>query len=91
MVGMNLAFFPQFIMGARGLAAGVPQNEGYVGGLQSVSGVGMVLLLVGLAITAWNLVRSMMNGPVAGVNPWGASTLEWQDEVPAEAGDPYNF
>ena len=32
MVGMNLAFFPQFIMGARGLAAGVPQNEGYVGG-----------------------------------------------------------
>ena len=89
LVGMNLAFFPQFIMGTKGAAAGVPETEGYVGWLQSISGVGMLVLLVGLAMVAWNLIRSYMNGPVAGANPWGATTLEWQAEVPAEVGAPY--
>jgi cytochrome c oxidase subunit 1 len=91
MVGLNLAFFPQIIMGTQGAAAGLPAGEGHVGWLQSLSGVGMVVLLVGLVIVAWTLIRSLMDGQSAPANPWGATTLEWQEEVPEQVGDPYQF
>ena len=100
MIGLNLAFFPQIILGAKGVPAGVYTPDPALSTLYSISGVGMVVLAVALVMIVWNLVGSMVSGPAAGSNPWGATTLEWQaasppvDENFAEApaaGEPYRF
>nr|MEE4267198.1 cbb3-type cytochrome c oxidase subunit I [Candidatus Krumholzibacteria bacterium] len=100
LIGLNLAFFPQIIMGAKGAPAGSYLADPSLAGLQKLSGLGMVVLAVGLVIMVFNLVRSMINGPVAVANPWGATTLEWQAASPPSeenfaeepvGGAPYNF
>ncbi len=98
--GLNLAFFPQVIMGAKGLAQGAHLVPESLAGLQSLSFVGMALLLAGFTVTVINLMASWTNGPVAAANPWGATTLEWKTASPPpennfptlpEGGSPYQF
>jgi cytochrome c oxidase subunit I len=100
MVGLNLAFFPQVIMGAKGLAQGAHLVPADLAGLQSLSFVGMGLLLAGLSMAVVNLMTSFTNGPQASNNPWGATTLEWKTDSPPpannfselpEGGNPYSF
>ena len=82
MIGFNVTFFPQFIVGALGMprryADYLPQFTIY----NRVSTVGSWMLGVGFAMVAWNLYRSLKNGKPAGDNPWGALTLEWQTASP---------
>ena len=50
----------------------------------------VVALIVGFAqmVFLFNLVRSAFRGKVAGRNPWGATTLEWQTpEIPPGHGN----
>lgn len=81
MIGLNLAFFPQIIMGARGLAQGAGNTPESLNGLQDVSHIGMGILLLGLCVAATNLITSLTDGAEAGDNPWGARTLEWNSEA----------
>jgi cytochrome c oxidase subunit I len=99
-VGLNLAFFPQVIMGAKGLAQGAHLVPADLAGLQSVSIIGMGLLVLGFFTTLVNLVSSWTSGPEAPANPWGATTLEWTTDSPPpsdnfavlpQAGNPYSF
>lgn len=96
----NLTFFPQFIMGARGMPRRYynyhPQFQFY----HQMSTVGSFLLGFSLCIVAGVLIHSLLRGKKAPANPWGASSLEWQalspptmhnfDHATVEV-DPYDF
>jgi cytochrome c oxidase subunit 1 len=78
----NLTFFPQFIMGARGMPRRYynyhPQFQFY----HQMSTVGSFLLGASLALVAAVLIHSLFRGRQAPANPWGAATLEWQTSSP---------
>ena len=90
-VGFNLTYFPQFIIGSRGmprryfdytrLLEGHPEFTFY----QMLSTTGGFLFVGGLVFVAFNLGLSLFRGPKAPDNPWGAATLEWQCNSPPES------
>ncbi|QDV28690.1 Cytochrome c oxidase polypeptide I+III [Planctopirus ephydatiae] len=97
-IGFNLTFFPQFVMGARGMprryADYLPEYEFY----HQLSTIGAFVLGVALVAAVGILVRSLWTGAKAPPNPWGSATLEWQCSSPPphdnfattpEVGDPY--
>ena len=60
----------------------------------------LLILGVGLAITAYTLLRSLFAGKDAPANPWGAATIEWECpsppphhnfDHPPTATDPYDM
>lgn len=97
-VGFNLTFFPQFVMGTRGMPR---RYYNYVPEFQAghvLSTLGAYLLGVGLTVAAYALIMSLVNGKKAAKNPWGAATLEWETATPPihhnfeetpVAGEPY--
>ncbi|MEM8876138.1 MAG: cbb3-type cytochrome c oxidase subunit I [Planctomycetota bacterium] len=99
-VGFNLAFFIQFILGAQGMprryASYEPQYEIY----HQISTWGAFLMGLGLFLVLGNWLHSIWYGKKAPANPWGANTLEWQTTSPPPhdnfkqaptAGDPYDL
>jgi cytochrome c oxidase subunit 1 len=105
-VGFNFTYFPQFIIGSRGmprryfdytrLLQAHPEFTFY----QILSSIGGYLFVGGLLLVAFTLLRSLFVGPKASPNPWGAATLEWQCASPpphenaaatAVVGDCYDF
>ena len=77
-VGFNLTFFPQFILGTRGMPrryAGYPEEFTY---LHQMSTVGYFVLGAGLFLAAGVLIASLWTGRRAPANPWGAASLEWK-------------
>ena len=99
-IGFNLAFFPQFIMGSRGMprryADYKPDFELY----HQLSTAGTLVLGAGIALLAYNLIRSIFSGKDAPANPWGSATIEWECPSPPPhhnfdhpplATDPYDM
>jgi cytochrome c oxidase subunit I len=86
--GLNLTFFPQFIMGSRGMPRRyynyLPEFEIF----HKLSTLGAFTMGVGFLLTAFYLLRSLKTGPKAADNPWGGNTLEWQCSSPPPY---YNF
>jgi cytochrome c oxidase subunit 1 len=76
-VGMNLLYFPMFILGLQGMPRRyydyLPQ---YAGG-QMISTVGSWVLALGLLLMFLNLYSGIRRGARVAANPWGAATLEW--------------
>ena len=99
-VGFNLTFFPQFLMGARGMPRRYARYEPEFEVFHQMSTIGSLVLGVGLFIAAGVFVHSLWRGRRAPDNPWGAATLEWQcasppphenfAEIPL-AGEPYEY
>jgi cytochrome c oxidase subunit 1 len=99
-VGFNLTFFPQFIMGSRGMPRRYYNYPPEFESLHKLSTIGSYTLAVAFVLTAVYLVHSLFRGKKAPANPWGGSSLEWRCtsppphdnfcETPA-AGDPYDF
>jgi len=106
LIGFNLTYFPQFIIGARGmprryfdysrLLEAHPEFTFY----QIISTVGGYLFVGGLVLVAVNMIRSLFVGRRAPANPWGAATLEWECASPPPrenfaspppVGDCYDF
>jgi cytochrome c oxidase subunit 1 len=81
-VGFNVTFFPQFILGAQGMPRRYWDYLPEFTFLNRVSTVGSWLLLAGFSTCAVYLWRSIKHGAVAGDNPWKAATLEWQTPSP---------
>ncbi len=87
-VGFNVAFFTQFILGARGMPRRYYAYPLQFQMLNDVSSVGAFILGTGFLIMAIYLIYSLFRGEPAGPNPWGSLTMEW------EAGSPpvtHNF
>jgi cytochrome c oxidase subunit 1 len=86
--GLNITFFPQFIMGTRGMPRRyynyLPEFES----LHQLSTVGAYILGAGFIMTAAYLIASFKKKADAPANPWGGTTLEWQCSSPPPY---YNF
>lgn len=101
LIGFNVTFFPQFILGAQGMPRRYWSYLPEFTLLNRISTVGSWLIGVGFMYAAYYLIRGMMNGPKALDNPWGALTLDWQttspphhenfEETPVVKNWPYEF
>ena len=77
-LGFNLTFFPQFIMGSRGMPRRyydyLPQYHLY----HVLSSLGSYLLAIGLFVVLFNWLHSIFYGEnETSANPWQAKTFEW--------------
>lgn len=81
-IGFNLTFFPQFVMGTRGMPR---RYYNYLPEFQSFhqwSTIGAYVLGLGAIVAFATLVHSMFRGKKAPMNPWGGASLEWQCPSP---------
>ncbi len=81
-IGFNMTFFTQFIMGSRGMPRRYYTYQEQFHQLHSFSTIGTWVLAAGFIIMAVYLFYAVAKGKVAGNNPWGALTLEWQTTSP---------
>jgi cytochrome c oxidase subunit 1 len=78
--GFNFTFFPQFILGYLGMPRRYhyyffePSWEIY----NIMSTLGASILAIGFLMPAFYLTASLLRGPKAPANPWGAKGLEWE-------------
>ena len=99
-IGFNLTFFPQFVMGSRGMprryAYYIPDYQIF----HRLSTAGAYTMATGLVLAGINLLNGMLHGRRSPDNPWGGSTLEWFTPSPPPhdnfsyvpvAGDPYDL
>ncbi len=81
-VGFNVTFFPQFILGAKGMPRRyfnyIPEYQE----LNRISTVGSWLIAMGFIISLVIFIRAYLNGAKAPDNPWGGKTLEWTTATP---------
>jgi cytochrome c oxidase subunit 1 len=100
-IGLNFTFFPQFIMGSRGMPR---RYYNYLEEFQiwhQLSTVGAYILGLGFLMTTVSLLRSLKKKPDAPMNPWGSNTLEWTipspppwdnfKDVPQVTEGPYEY
>ena len=87
--GVHVTFFPMHIVGLLGMPRRVYTYQAGLGWepYNLASSIGVFIIIAGLAVFIWNLVRSFRQGQPAGANPWGGDTLEWAvPSPPAEHG-----
>ena len=99
-VGFNLAFFPMFVLGSRGMPRRYYDYLPEFTQLHQLSTWGTALLGAGLGLGSLSLLASLWRGRRAADNPNGGATLEWQCASPPPvhnfalqptAGEPYDF
>lgn len=89
-IGFNLTFFPMHILGLHGMPRRVytyVPETGW-GKLNLLATSGATVMGISIILFAINVLISRRRGEVAGPNPWGAATLEWDTASPPPS---YNF
>ena len=100
-LGFNLTFFPQYVVGWLGMPrryhAYPPEFQVW----NVLSTAGASILAVAYILPLFYLGWSLLRGPRAPANPWGATGLEWQTssppptenfaETPVVSEPPYNY
>jgi cytochrome c oxidase subunit 1 len=81
-LGFNLTFFPQFILGYLGMPRRYHAYPEEFQVLNVMSTAGASILAVGYVLPLCYFIWSLRYGRLAGPNPWGATTLEWQTSSP---------
>jgi cytochrome c oxidase subunit 1 len=84
LVGFNLAFFPMFALGLRGMPRRVDDYARGVG-LETpnlLATAGSALLAVGVLLGLLTLWVSLRRREPAGADPWGGFSLEWATSSP---------
>jgi len=91
-VGMNLAFFPQHLLGLEGMPRRVyTYSQGGSWQVYNfISTVGSFVMALGVLLFLFNVLRThaWRHGRRAGNDPWLANTLEWYTTSPPPA---HNF
>ena len=77
-----MLYFPMLILGLMGMPRRYYDYLEQFHGWNVVSTVGSWILVTGLIIMITNLIRGARKGKLAGDNPWGGVTLEWQTKSP---------
>jgi len=83
-IGFNLTFFVQHILGLMGMPRRVftyPNLPGW-GWMNMLSTVGAFVLGLSVLVLLWNIWITLRRGEPAGDNPWNAWTLEWATTSP---------
>ena len=90
MIGFNITFMPQHILGLDGMPRRIYTYDADMGWnlWNAVSSAGAGVIAIGVLLFALNVVRSYIKGEVAGADPWDARTLEWS--IPSPPPE-YNF
>jgi cytochrome c oxidase subunit I len=89
-IGFNLTFFPQHLLGLRGMPrryVDYQSDQGF-NFLNMLSSIGAFITLAGMLIFVLNLYVSRRQNIAAGDDPWGGYSLEWATSSPAPA---HNF
>jgi cytochrome c oxidase subunit 1 len=84
LVGFNATFWPQFLLGERGMPRRVvdyPSSTGW-GTLNLVSTIGAFVIALGVATFLLDVVVSLRRRVPAGDDPWGGFSLEWSTTSP---------
>jgi len=81
-LGFNVTFFPQFILGSRGMPRRYYDYLPEFTELNRMSTHGSWMIGAGFMIVAIYMIYAIYKGKVANSNPWRASTLEWQTPSP---------
>ncbi|MDF1799741.1 MAG: cbb3-type cytochrome c oxidase subunit I [Planctomycetota bacterium] len=81
-IGFNTTFFPQFMLGSRGMPRRYASYLPEFTELHQVSTVGAFILGLGVAVAVIGLIWSLFAGKKAPQNPWGGSTMEWETATP---------
>ncbi len=81
-IGFNVTFFPQFILGSQGMPRRYWDYLPEFTMLNQVSTVGSWFIAVGFIYAAVYLIQGARSGVKASANPWNGATLEWQTPSP---------
>ncbi|CAM5783955.1 cytochrome c oxidase subunit I [Rhizobacter fulvus] len=81
-LGFNFTFFPQYLLGARGMPRRYHTYPPEFQVLNMFSSTGAVVLAVGYLMPLGYLAWSLWRGRPAGPNPFGAKGLEWETASP---------
>ncbi len=84
LIGFNLAFGPQHILGLQGQPRRTytyPEGMGW-DFWNLVSTIGAFVIALSVLVFLVNVAKSLRNGEPAGPDPWDARTLEWATSSP---------
>lgn len=81
-VGFNVTFFPQFILGAKGMPRRYFDYLPEFQHLNRISTAGAYMIGAGFVVGLICVIHGLLKGEKAGPNPWGAKTLEWTTSSP---------
>jgi cytochrome c oxidase subunit 1 len=90
-VGFNLTFFPQFVLGSKGMPRRYHDYSEELMGAENFelfrqlhvwSSVGNYVQAIGFFMILFYLLHSLKFGRKAPANPWGGRSLEWQCTSP---------
>jgi len=100
-VGFFFTFLPQFVLGYNGMPRRYHRYAPEFQVWNVMSSAGASVLAIGYVLPLLYLLYSLLWGPKAGPNPWGATGLEWQTpspppkdnfpETPAVVRGPYEY
>ena len=82
LIGFNLTFFPQFVLGYLGMPRRYFEYAPEFQVLNVMSTAGASILAVGYALPLIYLLLSLRKPAYAVANPWEATGLEWQVPSP---------
>lgn len=84
MIGFNLTFLPQFVMGSQGMPRRYFDYDetGPFFLWHHMSTWGSYLMAAGFLYNAYVLYKSLASGRPAPANPWGGNSLEWHCQSP---------
>jgi cytochrome c oxidase subunit I len=81
-IGFNLTFFPQFLLGVRGMPRRYHAYPAEFHQLNMFSSAGAVVLALGYLLPLFYFSYSLRSACRANANPFGALGLEWQTRSP---------
>jgi cytochrome c oxidase subunit 1 len=83
-VGFNATFWPQFVLGQRGMPRRVVDYPATIGwsALNLLSTIGSFVLALGVLVFLIDVVVSARRREPAGDDPWGGFSLEWTTSSP---------
>ena len=89
-IGSNMTFFPMHFAGLLGMPRRIftYAEELNLGAINHIISIGGFITGIGTLVFAWNVIRSLKKGQIAGNNPWDSHTLEWATTSPPPE---YNF
>ena len=85
-IGVNVTFWPLFIIGKEGMPRRYWNYEmfsdvtvwGYTfQQFQTIATYGSWIIAAGMLLQFINFIKAAISGPVAPLNPWGSQSLEW--------------